>query len=60
MNLSIQQRFSLWAGLSLLSVVLVTALVAMYNFGKINQSLTEYNSELTKKSGGILSRTTRQ
>ncbi|WP_417512167.1 methyl-accepting chemotaxis protein [Methylophaga sp.] len=48
MNLSIQQRFSLWAGLSLLSVVLVTALVAMYNFGKINQSLTEYNSELTK------------
>ncbi|WP_289284920.1 cache domain-containing protein, partial [Methylophaga sp. UBA1918] len=48
MNLSIQQRFSFWAGLSLLSVVLVTALVAMYNFGKINQSLTEYNSELTK------------
>ncbi len=49
MNLSIQQRFSFWAGLSLFSVVLVTALVAMYNFGKINQSLSEYNSELTKK-----------
>lgn len=49
MNLSIQQRFSLWAGLSLLSIVLVTVLVSMYNFGKINQSLSEYSSELTKK-----------
>lgn len=49
MNLSIQQRFSLWAGLSLLSVVLVTALVVVYNFGKINHSLGEYSSEMTKK-----------
>ncbi|SFK18311.1 methyl-accepting chemotaxis protein [Methylophaga sulfidovorans] len=49
MNLSIQQRFSFWAGLSLLSIVLVTVLVSMYNFGKINRSLSEYSSELTKK-----------
>ena len=48
MNLSIQQRFSVWAGLSLLSVVLVTALVVVYNFGKINDSLADYSSEITK------------
>ena len=49
MNLSIQQRFSVWAGLSLLSVVLVTALVVVYNFGKINDSLADYSSEITKE-----------
>lgn len=48
MHLSIQQRFSLWAGLSLLSVVLVTALIGVWQFGNIKQSLSSHSYDLTR------------
>ncbi|WP_438969943.1 methyl-accepting chemotaxis protein [Methylophaga sp.] len=49
MHLSIQQRFSLWAGLSLLSVVLVTALIGVWQFGNIKQSLSSHSYDLTRE-----------
>lgn len=49
MNLSIQQRFALWAGVSLLSVVLITAVVVVFNFEKINTELADFSSDITKQ-----------
>jgi len=49
MHLSIQQRFSLWAGLSLLAVVLVTALIGVWQFGSIKQTLSEQSREATEQ-----------
>ncbi len=49
MHLSIQQRFSLWAGLSLLTVVLVTALVGVWQFSSIKKSLSEHSREVTEQ-----------
>lgn len=49
MQLSIQQRFSIWAGLSLLSVVLVTALIGVWQFDKIKQSLASHSYDVTQE-----------
>ena len=49
MHLSIQQRFSIWAGLSLLTVVIVTALIGVWQFGSIKQSLAEQSREVTEQ-----------
>lgn len=48
MHFSIQQRFSIWAGLSLLSVVLMTALMGVWQFDKIKQSLSSHSYEVTR------------
>jgi len=48
MHFSIQQRFSIWAGLSLLSVVLMTALVGVWQFDKIKQSLASHSYDVTR------------
>lgn len=47
MHFSIQQRFSIWAGLGLLSVVLMTALVGVWQFNKIKHSLASHGYEVT-------------
>ncbi len=47
MHFTIQQRFSIWAGLSLLSVVLVTALIGVWQFDKIKQSLASHSFDVT-------------
>ncbi|THF66002.1 MAG: methyl-accepting chemotaxis protein, partial [Methylophaga nitratireducenticrescens] len=49
MHLSIQQRFSIWAGLSLLTVVVVTALISVWQFGSIKQTLAEQSREITEQ-----------
>lgn len=49
MNFSIQQRFSIWAGLSLLGVVLVTALIGVWQFGNIKQSVAEQSYQSTRQ-----------
>lgn len=49
MHFSIQQRFSIWAGLSLLSVVLVTALIGVWQFDKIKQSLASHSYDVTRE-----------
>lgn len=48
MHFSIQQRFSIWAGLGLLSVVLMTALVGVWQFNNIKQSLSSHSYEVTR------------
>ncbi len=48
MHFSIQQRFSIWAGLSLLSVVLMAALVGVWQFDKIKQSLSSHSYDVTR------------
>lgn len=48
MHFTIQQRFSIWAGLSLLSVVVVTALIGVWQFDKIKQSLAGYSYDVTR------------
>lgn len=48
MHFSIQQRFSIWAGLSLLSVVLMAALVGVWQFDKIKQSLSIHSYDVTR------------
>lgn len=48
MHFSIQQRFSVWAGLSLLSVVVMTALVGVWQFDKIKQSLASHGYDVTR------------
>lgn len=49
MHLSIQQRFSVWAGLSLLTVVLVTALIGVWQFSSIKQTLAEHSREVSQQ-----------
>lgn len=49
MHFSIQQRFSIWAGLSLLSVVLVTALIGVWQFDKIKRSLAGHSEKVTRE-----------
>ncbi|MCL5975353.1 MAG: methyl-accepting chemotaxis protein, partial [Gammaproteobacteria bacterium] len=49
MHLSIQQRFSIWAGLSLLTVVVVTALISVWQFGSIKQTLAGQSREITQQ-----------
>ncbi|MDO8826664.1 methyl-accepting chemotaxis protein [Methylophaga sp.] len=49
MHLSIQQRFSIWAGLSLLTIVVVTALISVWQFGSIKQNLSEQSREVTQQ-----------
>lgn len=48
MHFSIQQRFSIWAGLSLLSVVLMAALVGVWQFDKIKQLLSSHSYDVTR------------
>ncbi len=48
MHFSIQQRFSLWAGLGLLSVVLMAAFVGLWQFDKIKQTLASQSYEVTR------------
>src|SRR5690606_9162045 len=38
-----------WAGLSLLTVVIVTALIGVWQFGSIKQSLAEQSREVTEQ-----------
>ncbi len=49
MHLSIQQRFSIWAGLSLLTVVVVTALISVWLFGSIKQNLAEQGRDVNQQ-----------
>lgn len=49
MQLSIQQRFSIWAGLSLLTVVVVTALISVWQFGSIKQTLSEQGRDVSQQ-----------
>ena len=48
MHFSIQQRFSIWAGLGLLSVVLMAVLVGLWQFDKIKQTLAAQSYEVTR------------
>jgi methyl-accepting chemotaxis protein len=48
MHFSIQQRFSLWAGLGLLSVVLMAAFVGLWQFDKIKQTLASQSYDVTR------------
>lgn len=48
MHFSIQQRFSIWAGLGLLSVVLMAVLVGLWQFDKIKQTLSSQSYEVTR------------
>lgn len=48
MHFSIQQRFSIWAGLGLLSVVLMAALVGLWQFDKIKQTLASQSYDVTR------------
>lgn len=48
MHFSIQQRFSLWAGLGLLSVVLMSAYVGLWQFDKIKQTLASQSYDVTR------------
>ena len=48
MHFSIQQRFSLWAGVGLLSVVLMAAFVGLWQFDKIKQTLASQSYDVTR------------
>jgi methyl-accepting chemotaxis protein len=48
MHFSIQQRFSLWAGLGLLSVVLMAVVVGLWQFDKIKQTLSSQSYDVTR------------
>lgn len=48
MHFSIQQRFSVWAGLGLLSVVLMAVFVGLWQFDKIKQTLASQSYEVTR------------
>lgn len=48
MHFSIQQRFSIWAGLGLLSVVLMAVLVGLWQFDKIKQTLSSQSYDVTR------------
>lgn len=48
MHFSIQQRFSVWAGLGLLSVVLMAAFVGLWQFDKIKQTLASQSYDVTR------------
>ena len=48
MHFSIQQRFSIWAGLGLLSIVLMAVLVGLWQFDKIKQSLASKSYDVTR------------
>ncbi len=48
MHFSIQQRFSIWAGLGLLSVVLMAVFVGLWQFDKIKQTLASQNYDVTR------------
>jgi methyl-accepting chemotaxis protein len=48
MHFSIQQRFSIWAGIGLLSVVMMAAFVGLWQFDKIKQTLSSQSSEVTR------------
>ena len=48
MHFSIQQRFSIWAGLGLLSVVLMAVLVGLWQFDKIKQTLASQSYDVTR------------
>tara|TARA_R110002050_G_scaffold57423_5_gene129214 strand:+ start:130471 stop:132594 length:2124 start_codon:yes stop_codon:yes gene_type:complete len=48
MHFSIQQRFSIWAGLGLLSIVLMAAFVGLWQFDKIKQTLASQSYEVTR------------
>lgn len=48
MHFSIQQRFSLWAGLGLFSVVLMAVVVGLWQFDKIKQTLSSQSYDVTR------------
>ncbi len=48
MHFSIQQRFSVWAGLGLLSVVMMAAMVGLWQFDKIKQTLASQSYDVTR------------
>jgi len=48
MHFSIQQRFSIWAGLGLLSVVLMAVFVGLWQFDKIKQTLSSQSYDVTR------------
>ncbi|WP_273150650.1 methyl-accepting chemotaxis protein [Methylophaga thiooxydans] len=48
MNFSIQQRFSIWAGLGLLSVVLMAVFVGVWQFDRIKQTLSSQSYDVTR------------
>jgi methyl-accepting chemotaxis protein len=48
MHFSIQQRFSIWAGLGLLSVVLMAVMVGLWQFDKIKQTLASQSYDVTR------------
>lgn len=48
MHFSIQQRFSIWAGLGLLSVVLMAVIVGLWQFDKIKQTIANQSYDVTR------------